>query len=155
MHQAPVANHGRANERPSSRYWRKPGQQTVTGIKRINQLIKQNHQPMKQEVHDGIRRKQTKSFRHATLFPQDIERRCRGCRPRTCALGAVRVGRLGPNQDVENTAVESLRSPVRYLVRWLREELGKTERHHRHCRSYSAPRGTGARRGGGCGRGRT
>src|SRR5262245_48752996 len=89
--------------------------------------IKQNHQPMKQEVRDGIRRKQTKSFRHATRFPQDIGRRCRGCGPRTCALGAVRVDRLGPNQDVENSPVESLRSPVRYLVRWLREGLGKKE----------------------------
>src|SRR6516164_2156471 len=117
--------------------------------------IKQNHQPMKEEVRDGIRRKQTKSFRHATRFPQDIGRRRRGCGPRPCALGAVRVERLGPDQDFESAAVESLRSPVRYLVRRLREGLGKTERHHRHCRSHSAPRGTGTRRGGGCGRGRT
>src|SRR5262245_2525034 len=117
-------------------------------------LIKQNHQPTKQEVQDGIRRKQ-KSFRHATRFSQDIGRRRRGRRPRTRAFGAVRVDRLGPNQDVESAAVESLRSPVRYLVRWLREGLGKKERHHRHYRSHSPSRGTGARRGGGCGRGRT
>src|SRR5215510_1034937 len=105
----------------------------------------------KQELCDGIRRKQAR-FRHATALPEDDERHCSGGR---LGAGTVRVDRPCPNQNVEDNSVESLRSPVRYLVRWLREGLGKKERHHRHYRSHSAPRGTGTRRGGGCGRGRT
>src|SRR6202048_2660865 len=105
--------------------------------------------PIKQEVRDGIRRKQPKTFRHTARFSQNFERRGRSSRPRAFILRAVRVNRLGPNQDVEGAAVESFRAAVRYLVRWLREGLGKEERHHGHHRSYSAPRNPGTRRGGG------
>src|SRR5262245_30149783 len=108
----------------------------------------------KQELCDGIRRKQAR-IRHATALPEDDKRHCRGGRLGASALGAVRLDCPCSNQDVESAAVESLRSPVRYLVRWLREGVGKKERHHRHCRSHSAPRGAGTRRSGGCGRSRT
>src|SRR5215472_1590159 len=108
----------------------------------------------KKELYDGIRRKQAR-IRHATALPEDHERHCRGGRLGAGALSAVRLDCPCSNQDIESAAVESLRSPVRYLVRWLSEGLGKKERHHRHCRSHSAPRGAGTRRSGGCGRSRT
>src|SRR5262245_9351177 len=78
----------------------------------VMEKYQQHHrQHSKQELCDGIRRKQAR-FRHATALPEDDERHCRGGRLGAGTLGAVRVDRPCPNQNVEDNSVESLRSPV-------------------------------------------
>src|SRR5262245_12978396 len=98
---------------------------TVTSIgalpNRLSSAVMEKHQQHhrqhnKQELCDGIRRKQTR-FRHATALPEDDERHCRGGRLRAGTFGAVRVDRTRSNKNVKANPVEPLRSPVRYLVR--------------------------------------
>src|SRR5215831_17920682 len=62
--------------------------------------------PCKKEECDDIGRTQAKSLRHATEFPEDIERPRGGCRPRTGTVGAFRFTSACPGQDTEDHSVE-------------------------------------------------